>query len=92
MNRTTRYLYDEIDRLLEVKKPDAKQYITYLDGSNTKIFTDENGNATAYSYDGRNRMTTYSLNGTQLLTNKYQFSGPRYEKKETAHRGVLFFE
>ena len=41
-----------------------------------------------YTYDDRNRMTTYTLNGTQLLTHKYQFSGPRYEKKETQPNGT----
>ena len=41
-----------------------------------------------YTYDDRNRMTTYTLNGIPLLTHKYQFSGPRYEKKETQPNGT----
>ncbi|MGE4234714.1 MAG: RHS repeat domain-containing protein, partial [Bacteriovoracia bacterium] len=40
-----------------------------------------------YAWNAQNRMTRYTLNGT-TQTNKYQFSGPRYEKKETSPEGT----
>ncbi|MGE4170810.1 MAG: RHS repeat-associated core domain-containing protein [Candidatus Margulisiibacteriota bacterium] len=36
-----------------------------------------------YAWNAQNRMTRYTLNGI-TQANKYQFSGPRYEKKETS--------
>ncbi|MGE4170778.1 MAG: DUF6531 domain-containing protein, partial [Candidatus Margulisiibacteriota bacterium] len=62
LNRTTRYTYDEIDRLTDVTKPDgSRQSIQYFDNANAKAITDENGNVTTYMYDGRNNLIQVRL-------------------------------
>ncbi|MGE4170774.1 MAG: RHS repeat-associated core domain-containing protein [Candidatus Margulisiibacteriota bacterium] len=72
------------------------------DENHTDFVYDKNGNRTAkqlktpknelllditYAWNAQNRMTRYTLNGT-TQTNRYQFSGPRYEKKETSPEGT----
>ncbi|MGE4170769.1 MAG: RHS repeat-associated core domain-containing protein [Candidatus Margulisiibacteriota bacterium] len=62
LGRTTRYTYDEIDRLTDVSKPDgSRQSIQYFDNANAKAITDENGNVTTYMYDGRNNLIQVRL-------------------------------
>ncbi|MGE4170816.1 MAG: RHS repeat-associated core domain-containing protein, partial [Candidatus Margulisiibacteriota bacterium] len=72
------------------------------DENHIEFVYDKNGNRTAkqlktpknelllditYAWNAQNRMTRYTLNGI-TQTNKYQFSGPRYEKKETSPEGT----
>ncbi|MGE4170828.1 MAG: RHS repeat-associated core domain-containing protein [Candidatus Margulisiibacteriota bacterium] len=72
------------------------------DENHIEFVYDKNGNRTAkqlktpknelllditYAWNAQNRMTRYTLNGI-TQTNKYQFSGPRYEKKEASPEGT----
>ncbi|MGE4170771.1 MAG: RHS repeat domain-containing protein [Candidatus Margulisiibacteriota bacterium] len=84
-------------------KPNGYWFGTQKNDENHIDFVyDKNGNRTAkqlktpknelllditYAWNAQNRMTRYTLNGT-TQTNRYQFSGPRYEKKETSPEGT----
>jgi RHS repeat-associated protein len=79
LGRSTRYVYDQANRLIEVITPDGGTWSAAYDPDNQLISsTDPNGNTTSYAYDGngnlirvtdpKGNVTKYAYNNADQLT------------------------
>lgn len=91
---TTRLVYDDANRVKEVKYPDANastvSRFTYYDGLGRKIQeSDEAGVNTAYTYDFRGLLTSVTLafGTTQAVTTVYGYDELGNEIKQTDAAG-----
>jgi len=92
-SETTTYLYDELDRLVQVTYPDNKvvSYEYDLEGRMTQL-TDMLGNVTQYSYynDGRlYQVTVVASPSNQVFTYEYDLAGRISELEYPTDTGVV---